>query len=168
MNDSTTKDGTQGHMNIIDCFDRWCEENRNQFLFFPEKFESKKNWNSSYYFQGITKRLQLCINRIGNVEVYAFHEEEDEFWDIIYDFDVHSARNENGYYCKSCLEEYVEYFKTEIDLWINHSFIPLLEWSNEAFTKNKYLCFFEYSKGGSTWCRIHPGKYQGKSEEYLA
>ena len=80
-----------------------------------------------------------------------------EMWDIIAEFDVWQSRNKKGYYCSGCEGEDRKYYKDKSELWIDHCFEPLIEWTNDEFTKNKWLCFFAMRQApeyGGTWYRF--------------
>ena len=79
----------------------------------------------------------------------------DECWDGIHDLDIAKQRTPDGkYYCDLCLPEYRKFYSSKEELWVKHSFEPLLEWANKTFVFSNHLCLFESEGGGITQARI--------------
>ena len=90
-------------------------------------------------FHGINTAIRLSINTIGFIELWVYY--QGTAWDILTDFDVHDKRTSTGvYYCHLCEENSRVLYYSRADLWIDHSFKPLLEWSQENLIDTMSLC----------------------------
>jgi hypothetical protein len=139
---------------ILKIFDSWLEKNRERFLFEPMIYKRRKRY-LQYSFKGITPALYWFIDNQHQSMICADY--KGEIWDIIAEFDVWQSKNKKGYYCSGCEEEDRKYYKNKSELWIDHCFEPLIEWTNNEFTNNKWLCFFAMRQApeyGSTWYRF--------------
>lgn len=106
-------------------------------------------------FKGITSAIYWFIDNQYQSMICADY--KGKMWDIIAEFDVWQSKNKKGYYCSGCEVEDRKYYKDKSELWIDHCFEPLIEWTNDAFIRNKWLCFFamkEAPEYGSTWYRF--------------
>lgn len=130
---------------VLQTFKSWIAQNRSRFKYRPYLFLVRWNY-FEFRFSGITPLIHGRISKNGNVEIPASY--KGEFLDILTEFDVSKDHTLNGqYYCTERLEP--EMFLSKDELWIRHSFEPLLEWINNEFNESRWLCLFE-SKGHST------------------
>ena len=119
-------------------FDNWLKQNRKTFSHPPQLFLRRRDY-VEYSFQGINPAIRLSIKPIGFIEVWVDY--QGTAWDILADFDVHARRTSAGaYYCQLCDEESRVLYPSREDLWMDHSFKPLLEWSQENLIDTNRLC----------------------------
>jgi hypothetical protein len=119
-------------------------------------------------FSGITPKISCIISKSGRVEIWARHRKE--CWDILSEFDVSERRNDySQYLCQLCdmafrngdKPEPPEMFTSREELWIKHSFEPLLEWCNEHFQRGRIL-FFQGRESSYTYAVIKSQEELGK------
>jgi hypothetical protein len=118
-------------------FDYWLKHNRRHFHYPPQLLRHFRD-RSIYLFHGTNPAIQLYINSRGSVEIWINY--KGFFWDIIADFDVYERRTPAGtYFCDLCDKDGQIFYPTRQDLWINHSFKPLLEWALENLIDSNRL-----------------------------
>ena len=93
------------------------------------------------------------------LKLFIIHEiplENDNFWDLLIDFDVSAQESSTDqYYCGLCegnplKQNYKRhYFLTKLALWESHCFEMILRWSNEEMTADKML-ILDLWESGST------------------
>lgn len=122
-------------------FLRWITQEGRRFVHKPHILEVRRDY-FLVRFASITPRISCIIKKCGFVEIWAKYRKGSwHLWDILIDFDVVEKHNGYGqYFCSECKPP--EMFGSRQDLWVNHSFEPLLEWCNENFRRNKWLYFF--------------------------
>jgi len=119
-------------------FDYWLKHNRKYFSHPPQLFLQRRDY-VLYSFQGINPAIRLSIKPVGFIEVWVYY--QGTAWDILTDFDVHARRTSAGdYYCQLCDEESRVLYPSREDLWMDHSFKSLLEWSQENLVDTNRLC----------------------------
>jgi len=119
-------------------FDYWLKQNRRYFSHTPQLLIRRRDC-VEYSFQGINPAVRLSIKPVGFIEVWVYY--QGTAWDILTDFDVHARRTSTGaYYCHLCDEGSRVLYHSRQDLWIDHSFKPLLEWSQENLVDTNRLC----------------------------
>lgn len=125
-------------------FDYWLKHNSRYFPHHPQVLRHFRD-HSTYLFHGINPAIQLNIDNRGSVEIWVKY--KGILWDIIADFDVYEQRTSKGtYFCYLCeKEDHQVLYPTRQDLWIEHSFKPLLEWALEYLIDSNRL----YLMGGS-------------------
>jgi hypothetical protein len=147
---------------VLKTFKRWLAREGGRFCHRPMIQVVRREY-FILRFSGITPKIGLIIKKSGMVEIYANHRRE--CWDLLHDFDVSEGRNEyRQYFCQLCDMAFrngdnpnpPEMFLSREDLWIKHSFDPLLEWCNEHFQKGKML-FFQGGKGRGYWYAVIKG-----------
>jgi hypothetical protein len=122
-------------------FDYWLKQNKKYFHYQPQLFRHFRN-HSIYSFHGINPAIQIYIYNTGSVEIWINY--KGVFWDIIVDLDVYEQRTPTGtYFCHLCPKDEQIFYPTRQDLWIDHSFKPLLEWSLEHLVASNRLCLLE-------------------------
>ena len=119
-------------------FDYWLKHNRKIFNHPPQLFLRRRDY-VLYLFQGINPAIRLSIKNYGYIELWVYY--QGTAWDILTDFDVHARRTSTGaYYCHLCDEDSRVLYPSREDLWVDHSFKSLLEWSQENFIDTNSLC----------------------------
>lgn len=119
-------------------FDYWLKQNRKSFSHTPQLFLRRRDY-VEYSIQGINPAVRLSIKPVGFIEVWVYH--QGTAWDILTDFDVHARRTSTGaYYCHLCDEGSRVLYHSMEDLWVDHSFKALLEWSQENPIDTNRLC----------------------------
>lgn len=119
-------------------FDYWLKQNRKYFNHSPQLDLRRKDY-VLYSFQGINPAIRLSIKPVGFIEVWVYY--HGTAWDILADFDVHARRTSTGTcYCHLCDEDSRLLYHSMEDLWVDHSFKSLLEWSQENLVDTNRLC----------------------------
>lgn len=132
-------------------FERWIHKNKTRFSHRPRIFYQRKEF-FILQFDGITKKLLVFISKLGHVEIRIVH--QGDLWDILTDFDIVERLTFNGeYYCNLCIP-HADIFLSREELWIAHSFEPLLDWTNKHFDGLQWLCLFAIGHN-STWAEIN-------------
>ena len=109
-------------------FDCWLEANIQRFRFPPLVVLSRKNY-FSLNFSGLASELFVDIFNNGSVAAVIL-DTEGRYWDIIADFDIAEAINDEGkHYCLLC-DDPVFYDSRE-SLWQEHAFESVLVWVNQ-------------------------------------
>jgi hypothetical protein len=141
---------------VLKIFKRWLDREGHRFLHKPTI--QRIRWK--YFilrFEGVTPKISCIISRFGSVGIWVSHRKE--CWDGLADFDLYEKRNKGGqYYCELCDSAFrtdyspdpPEMFTSREELWIKHSFEPLLEWCNEHLQRGKMLLFLG-GKGRGYW-----------------
>jgi len=120
-------------------FKQWLAENRIRFTY-PPWISQIKRRGFEIRFNGVSPHISGWIGRTGGNIVVAVQYHR-ECIDIIADLDVYEAMTADGqYFCSLCVEP-IRY-KSREELWIQHSFEPLLEWVNSEFTASAWLYIF--------------------------
>ena len=95
------------------------------------------------------------------MEIYALHGDDESFWDILIDFDLAEVRLPDACYacafCRDHLGDKAGLYENREELWIQHSFNPLAEWSEKYLKEGCYLCLYGM-KSGATWAKIENDK----------
>jgi len=134
---------------VLKTFKRWIEREGHRFFYRPLIQIIRKEY-FILRFSGISSKISCIITKSGRVEIWAVHRKEN--WDILSEFDIHEQCNEYGqYFCQSC--EPPEIFTSREELWVNHSFEPLLKWCNEHLQRSRIL-FFLGREGDYTYAVI--------------
>lgn len=112
--------------------------NRNGHRFRHRPIVTLTRWSHFLLsFSGVTPRIRGTITKSGSISIWA--EYQGECWDFLVDFDLVERRNDSGqYFCGLCSEPTL--YQARPDLWIGHSFEPLLEWCNENLAPSQWLC----------------------------
>jgi len=98
-------------------------------------------------FEGLSTKLS-CVVRNGGEVIVIIHNDKEEDWDIVTEFDVHEHRSKNGqYFCSWCLEK--KHYPSRMALWEEHIFEALLEWINDISFETIF-CIRKYP-GHSSW-----------------
>ena len=122
---------------VLKIFKRWIAGEGYRFRYRPFIQIIRKEY-FILRFSGITPKISCIITKSGRVEIWAVHRKEN--WDILSEFDLYEQRNEYGqYFCQSC--EPPEMFTSREELWVKHSFEPLLKWCNEHLQRSRMLFF---------------------------
>ena len=122
---------------VLKTFKRWIAREGFRFRYRPFIHIIRKEY-FILRFSGITPKISCIITKYGRVEIWAVHRKEN--WDILSEFDIHEQLNEYGqYFCQSC--EPPEMFTSREELWVKHSFEPLLKWCNEHLQRSRMLFF---------------------------
>lgn len=77
-----------------------------------------------------------------------------ECWDFLFDEDVVTGKDAEGWFCKACPAEDRPYFPSIETLWEAHLFEPLRRWVDEKLRPAAVLEFHEIS--GGTSARLMP------------
>ncbi|HCE68390.1 MAG: hypothetical protein A2X82_20165 [Geobacteraceae bacterium GWC2_55_20] len=138
-------------------FDTWRKENRHRFTYPMYLNGNRRHGRYRLSFAGITPEIRLHLVP-SNFGVWAYVKTGRSGGDGLVEFDVLEERHPvtRKYYCGFCTEPI--YYDTRSELWIKHSFEPLLEWMNENFQPGKWLCLY----GTDEW--IHSVKILNESE----
>ena len=119
-------------------FDYWLRQNRKYFSHPPKLLLRRRDY-VEYSFQGVNPAIRLSIKNYGYIELWVYY--QGTAWDILTDFDVHERKTSTGaYYCHLCDEDSRVFYHSREDLWVDHSFKSLLEWSQENFIDTMRLC----------------------------
>lgn len=133
-------------------FVRWITENRSSFVI-PIAIDRTSRDAVHFHFQGVAKSLSGVLCRDGQLMVMASL--EGECWDILIDFDLaERVAADRRYTCELCHPSSRKDYALRRDLWIEHSFVPLLQWINDVLAKNRFIEFHQLSQGGSTWVKL--------------
>lgn len=116
-------------------FTRWLAQNSRRFNYPPRIYQRRKT-GFKLEFRGISPLIYAYVGKCGNIGVgVLFHQ---ELIDCLADFDVYEERTPEGvYFCKLCTEP--DMYKSREELWIKHSFEPMLQWMNKKFTDSSWL-----------------------------
>jgi len=118
-------------------FKRWVSQEGHRFFYRPFIHIIRKEY-FILRFTGITPKISCIITKSGTVAIWAAHRKEN--WDILSEFDIYEQRNEYGqYFCQLC--EPPKIFTSRKELWVKHSFEPLLKWCNEHLQRSRMLLF---------------------------
>lgn len=111
-------------------------------------------------FKSVIKNQILMVKLIGenDISIQFFKTGEivlvasyqNEFWDLLLDFEIKIEKNSKGYYCSLC--ETRKYHDSKNSLIYHHSLRPLSDWLVENIRLDKYLCFYELD--GAPWAKI--------------
>jgi hypothetical protein len=133
-------------------FKHWLNKNANRFLNPPRITEVKKN-GFTLKFKGITPQIVLGIHDGFAFDVWIM-DDQDNWWDILTDFDLGAQQDDAGrYYCSLCIDEHREFFPSKRELWEKHSLEPILAWANENLRPDRWLCLFG-KPNDATWARL--------------
>jgi len=140
--DITRRDG------MLNEFKQWLEKSSCRFSNRPILFHEGKEC-LDFRSDRVTSELSFTICEIGTAEIRVIY--QDEWWDIIAEFDVWEQDAPSGqYYCEGCKEK--KLFSSRRALWEEHIFEPFLDWANKNFITSNWLCIFEI--GGARWASI--------------
>jgi hypothetical protein len=147
---------------VLKIFKRWIAREGYRFFYRPFIHIIRKEY-FILRFSGITPKISCIITNSGRVEIWAVHRKEN--WDILIDFDIQEQCNGHGqYFCQLCesafrngdWQEPPEMFTSREELWVKHSFEPLLKWCNEHLQRGKML-FFLGGTGRGYWYAVIKG-----------
>ena len=102
-------------------------------------------------FVGITPEISLYLGK-SRLEIYVTECGTDKVYDVLAEFDLLERRHPESkrFFCGLC--EQPNYFQSRYDLWVEHSFEPLLSWMDKNFQDGKWLCVF--TRDGFSEARI--------------
>ena len=116
-------------------FDKWLGIHQKRFKFSPWIDKSRKDY-FVLRFYGVTDRIACYVRNGGQIEMIV-HDDKDQYWDILADFDILERRSDDGmYYCELCEDRKI--YLTRESLWEKHGFESILAWIN-ALTPDKYI-----------------------------
>lgn len=133
---------------IQKAFGLWLSRNRARFRFQPRIVKKIRNC-IALRFAGISQKIGCVITSSG-LTIYVNH--EGECWDIVADFGVSESRSSKGYYCGLCEPEKRKFFASREELWIEHCFEPMLEWTGRELNESRWVYLF--ATDGATWAEI--------------
>lgn len=129
-------------------FMAWLEANRSAFKV-PVRLgkRTEKCWD--IHFDGIASAVSAAL--VGNGtqnELVIAAEWRGECWDLFVSFEASPYREGMFHFCALCDEGKRQAFDSPEELWIDHLFIPFLDWVNQRLAPARWLVL--YGDGGFT------------------
>jgi len=140
-------------------FGQWIRSNRFRFQYPPKIIKKWKN-GLDFQFVGAAPQLRGYINKRGDFGIWVYFQGWN--WDSVMTFDVFPCRSRQGkYYCRDCKDAYDQGIPKETpllyasrqELWTQHCFEPMLQWTNENLKPSRRLCLHG-ARGESTSASI--------------
>lgn len=122
-------------------YSEWLLENYAKFNYKPYIVECKSKGKYQYMiiqFEHIP-HMFFRIDSSGQAVMFVY--ECQQYWDIIFDCDLFSAKTPDGkYYCKLCNEyrkstgKQLKFWNSSQNMWNEHVFDAMLQWCNANFS----------------------------------
>ena len=129
-----------------EAFDQWLSKNQEFFQHPPVIVKNGKNY-FTMSFQGINSAIG-CIITSYDYSISVNY--KGECWDLIDDEYLIERQTPSGqYFCEACKPKKRKIFPTRFALWEDHIFKPILSWATDNLLGTKWLCLFQYGKGGT-------------------
>jgi hypothetical protein len=152
---------------LVPYFKRWLRANNHRLSYKIVGTESKYGHTNVFRFSGISENIQIWLTA-HSLSVAAVIDEH--FFDFLIDLDVYPDKNPAGkIVCRECVRSY-EDIPTELggrvkrpktfqnleDLYSDHLFEPLLDWSKKNLRHNRFLYFDGYPGQTGSYATIVP------------
>ncbi len=129
-------------------FVAWLDANQSAFAV-PVRLGQRTRTHWQLRFGGITPHVSAVL--IGNGtqnELVVAAEWQGECWDLFAAFEASPYRAETAYFCALCEETGRQAFGSRVELWLDHLFVPFLDWVNRKLAPANWLVLHDH--GGAT------------------
>jgi len=132
----------------------WIDANRSAFAV-PVRLgrRTRKYWQIS--FDGIMPNVSAVLIGIGSQnELVIAAYWQGECWDLFVSFEASPIRKGAAYFCELCEENHRRAFGSRQEIWLDHLFMPFLDWVNNMLAPANWLVLDNYDGATSAMLSV--------------